>query len=151
MLTGAKERGPVASATCPCCGYPTKRERAGYGICSICGWEDDGQDDPEFAPYADYFLPDDVAGGPNGDYSLTEARHNFGRFQQKRRPSDMPRFESRNDNRALREALIGIFDSLLPEADAQAYIEVLPEIAAAVERIDRDLSRRLAERRRRGN
>ncbi|WHY69480.1 CPCC family cysteine-rich protein [Neobacillus sp. SuZ13] len=53
---------------CPCCGYPTLEERGGFEICILCNWEDDGQDNP----YAD-----EVWGGPNGDYSLTEARKNF--------------------------------------------------------------------------
>ncbi len=53
---------------CPCCGFPTLDERGGYGICELCNWEDDGQDD---------LYADEVWGGPNGDYSLTEARSNF--------------------------------------------------------------------------
>ena len=54
--------------TCPCCGYPTLDERGGYEICPLCNWEDEGQDDPH---------ADEVWGGPNGRYSLTEARENF--------------------------------------------------------------------------
>ncbi|WP_144556019.1 CPCC family cysteine-rich protein [Bacillus sp. X1(2014)] len=53
---------------CPCCGYPTLEERGVFEICILCNWEDDGQDDPD---------ADEVWGGPNGDYSLTEARKNF--------------------------------------------------------------------------
>ena len=53
---------------CPCCGYPTLEERRGWEICCLCNWEDDGQDDPH---------ADEVWGGPNQDYSLTEARENF--------------------------------------------------------------------------
>ncbi len=41
--------------------------RAGYDYCSLCHWEDDGQDDP----YAD-----EEWGGPN-DHSLAQARANF--------------------------------------------------------------------------
>lgn len=37
----------IAMFTCPGCGYPTLGERAGYEICSVCNWEDDGQDDLE--------------------------------------------------------------------------------------------------------
>lgn len=54
--------------TCPCCGYPTLGERGGYQICELCNWEDDGQDDSQ---------ADKVWGGPNGAYSLAEARVNF--------------------------------------------------------------------------
>lgn len=53
---------------CPCCNYPTLTERGGYDICRLCFWEDDGQDDS---------CADEVWGGPNSDYSLTEARENF--------------------------------------------------------------------------
>jgi len=54
--------------TCPCCGYPTLRERGVYEICPICWWEDDGQGDAD---------ANKVLGGPNGKYSLTVARVNF--------------------------------------------------------------------------
>lgn len=50
---------------CPCCGFLTLEELRSYEICELCGWEDDGQD----APYANQVL-----GGPNEDYSLTETR-----------------------------------------------------------------------------
>jgi hypothetical protein len=53
---------------CPCCGLPTLRERASYEICAVCWWEDDGQDDPRAS---------EVWGGPNGRYSLAEARANY--------------------------------------------------------------------------
>ena len=53
---------------CPCCGFPTIEERGIFDICELCHWEDDGQDDPN---------ANEVWGGPNGDYSLTEARKNF--------------------------------------------------------------------------
>ncbi|MFN3717158.1 MAG: CPCC family cysteine-rich protein [Thiobacillus sp.] len=53
--------------TCPACGYPTLASRAGYDYCSLCHWEDDGQDDPH---------ADEAWGGPN-DHSLTQARANF--------------------------------------------------------------------------
>ena len=59
------ESGPHA---CPCCGYLTLEERGSYGICSVCFWEDDGQDDHD---------ADVVRGGPNGSLSLTQARANF--------------------------------------------------------------------------
>jgi hypothetical protein len=54
--------------TCPCCGYPTLAGRGTIEICSLCWWEDDGQDDAD---------ADEVMGGPNSKYSLAEARDNF--------------------------------------------------------------------------
>lgn len=49
---------------CPCCGYPTLDEWSGYDICRLCWWEDDGTIDED-------------GGGPNGSYTLGEARANF--------------------------------------------------------------------------
>lgn len=48
---------------CPCCQYPTLSEVGEYFICRLCGWEDDN-DDGDF-------------GGPNGAYTLQQARRNF--------------------------------------------------------------------------
>ena len=53
---------------CPCCRFKTLHGRAGYEICPVCWWEDDGQDDHD---------ADQVRGGPNGTLSLTQARSNF--------------------------------------------------------------------------
>lgn len=39
-----------------------------YSICSICNWEDDGQDD---------LTANEIRGAANGDYSLSEPRRNF--------------------------------------------------------------------------
>lgn len=60
-----------AEHRCPCCHYRTLHERAGFEICPVCSWEDDGQDDPD---------ADGVRGGPNGLLSLTQARRNFESF-----------------------------------------------------------------------
>ena len=56
---------------CPCCGYRTLPERGAYEICSVCFWEDDGQDDHD---------ADVVRGGPNQRLSLAQARANFTAF-----------------------------------------------------------------------
>jgi hypothetical protein len=56
---------------CPCCGCKTLAERAGYEICDVCFWEDDGQDDHD---------ADVIRGGPNGRLSLSEARQNYQQF-----------------------------------------------------------------------
>lgn len=58
--------------SCPCCGYLTLDSRGEHDICVLCNWEDDGQDDP---------LADEVWGGPNARYSLTEARQNFLKYR----------------------------------------------------------------------
>lgn len=66
-LKGADRRNDIKHLgnSCPSCGYPTLDERCSWDICSICFWEDDGQDDED---------ADKVFGGPNGDYSLTKHR-----------------------------------------------------------------------------
>lgn len=53
---------------CPCCGYTTLSELNAYEICPVCLWEDDGQDNAD---------ADEVRGGPNYQWSLTQARLNF--------------------------------------------------------------------------
>jgi hypothetical protein len=55
-------------AVCPCCSFPTLTENDAFEICIICWWEDDGQSDLD---------ADTARGGPNGRYSLADARRNF--------------------------------------------------------------------------
>jgi Cysteine-rich CPCC len=55
---------------CPCCGHRTLAERAGFEICPVCFWEDDGQDDVD--AHVD-------RGGPNRG-TLWLARANFLKF-----------------------------------------------------------------------
>ena len=59
--------------TCPGCGYPTLSERGGYEICSVCNWEDDGQDNEQ---------ADEIWGGPNQGLTLIENRINIGKTLQ---------------------------------------------------------------------
>jgi hypothetical protein len=58
---------PPALCACPCCGSCTLGNRGDYDICSVCWWEDDGQDNEN---------ADINRGGPNR-VSLTRARLNF--------------------------------------------------------------------------
>ena len=62
-----REMGKNGLFACPCCGYATLEDIAGYDICRICFWEDDGQDDPE---------ENINRGGPN-KISLQKGRENF--------------------------------------------------------------------------
>jgi hypothetical protein len=129
---------------------PNVGERGNYDICQICQWEDDGQDDAEFSSRsALHHQPDDVsriAGGPNADYSLTEARLNFSQFHQMYRPADTRAFGQTNQDRELHEALIAVFDTLLPDVSATSCIAALPEIQAASERVNQALRERLDAR-----
>ena len=104
-----KPSEPGVRYACPCCSYPTLGERGGYEICHLCNWEDDGQDDP----YAD-----EVWGGPNGAYSLTQARENFKRYGSMYGPEgaqgDTPK------KRDAKRAIIEAFDHMSGEADPVA-------------------------------
>jgi hypothetical protein len=87
-----KQPQPNIRYACPCSGYLTLDERGGYDICPLCDWEDDGQNDPH---------ADEVWGGPNGDYSLSEARDNFRRHMTMFRPSDRRGFERETREKAI--------------------------------------------------
>ena len=97
---------------CPCCGYLTLSQRGGFEICELCRWEDDGQDDPH---------ADEVWGGPNGRYSLSEARQNFERYLIKYSPGDPKRRLGGNTNTSLEEqakrAIITAFESMIDVSD----------------------------------
>ncbi len=86
---------------CPCCGYPTLTSSGDFEICFLCYWEDDGQND---------FEADFVAGGPNKDYSLMEARKNFNKYLIMYRPSD-PDFKRLKNKKIdeLKMQIISIF------------------------------------------
>jgi len=64
---------------CPCCRYPTLSSYADFDICKLCNWVCDGQNDSN---------ADQILGGPNKDYSLTEARENFKKYKTMYRPLD---------------------------------------------------------------
>ena len=53
---------------CPCCGYLTLKKRSYDEICMLCDWEDGSYNELD---------PEKIDGGPNGDYSLADARRNF--------------------------------------------------------------------------
>ena len=111
-------------ATCPCCGYPTINGRAAYDICPLCGWEDDGQDDAERRPSGSPHR-DDVVGGPNVDYSLTEARTNFAEYVTMYRPTDRD-FERERAQTDVKRRVAAAYDravdgeTTFAEADAEA-------------------------------
>ena len=111
-------------STCPCCGYPTINGRGAFDICSLCGWEDDGQDDAE-RTVSGKPRPDAVAGGPNLDYSLREARENFAEYVTMYRPTDRD-FERERAQTNVKRRIAAAYDravdgeSTFAEADAEA-------------------------------
>jgi hypothetical protein len=96
--------------TCPCCGYPTIAERGIYEICSLCAWEDDGQDDAAHRPDGVAAIePGTIAGGPNHDYSLGEARENFALNFTAYRPSDID-FERERGATSIKREIVNAYD-----------------------------------------
>jgi hypothetical protein len=61
---------PTPRFQCPCCDYITLPERGNYLICSVCFWEDDGQDVDAL----------DDPSGPNHGITLRQGRANFNQF-----------------------------------------------------------------------
>ncbi|HUX27488.1 MAG TPA: CPCC family cysteine-rich protein, partial [Terracidiphilus sp.] len=53
---------------CPCCGYRTLEAPSAMGLCPVCWWEDDGQEDADACA---------VRLTVNGELSLVEAREHF--------------------------------------------------------------------------
>jgi len=97
--------------SCPCCGYPTLGGRGADEICELCWWEDDGQDDDR---------ADEVAGGPNRDYSLNAARENFQLFGVMYPPQDDTRVGGPDSEKAreIKAELIGVFEAIMKEPSA---------------------------------
>lgn len=122
-LEVAGHENPVFPNCCPCCGYPTLLMRGYYEVCSLCCWEDESQDDPN---------ADVVEGGPNGDYSLTEARTRFdeagGRFGMYR-PDDATRYVM--DDWPLREALMDALDTWLDAGGPTRPLALVEQVARA--------------------
>jgi hypothetical protein len=50
---------------CPCCGYRTLAAPAALGLCPVCWWEDDGQEDED---------AQEIRLTVNGQLSLSQAR-----------------------------------------------------------------------------
>ena len=67
----SKPHEPSKTYRCPCCHFKTLHGRAGFELCPVCWWEDDGQDNHD---------ADQARGGPNGTLSLTEGRKNFATY-----------------------------------------------------------------------
>lgn len=53
---------------CPCCGYKTLQAPNAMGLCPVCWWEDDGQEDADAS---------EVRLTVNGQLSLAQARNHY--------------------------------------------------------------------------
>jgi|GEM_PF-5504792 len=105
---------------CPCCGYPLMTGERSFEWCSLCCWEDDGQDD---------YNADEELGGPNADLSLTEARKNFELTLCAFRPDD-PKIESlaicRPVHLPWKRRLVALYDRLIT-VDSAAEADIIWE------------------------
>lgn len=121
----------ISRVTCPCCGYPTLEERANYEICDLCNWEDDGQDDHDSAK---------SFGGPNGGYSLDEARENFMKYRTMYSPDNNTTITGADSEKRaiLKSKLIQTFEEMLHSNTSR--VKSLWKQALA---IDKDLHKEL--------
>jgi hypothetical protein len=119
----------VDYVSCPCCRYPTLQEPDGYEICCLCNWEDDGQDDAD---------AEDVRGGPNGSYSLSEARENFRRYWVMYSPDRDTRIRPGDSEAAVaaKKAMVHAFESMkgADERELVRLWELVRESSAVLER-----------------
>jgi hypothetical protein len=130
---------------CPCCGYPTLPELASYEICELCNWEDDGQGDE---------AADEMWGGANSDYSLTEARINFRKHRVMYAPGRDQRITGGDSalEYETKGQLMAVFDRL-SSAQPSEQAALLAEIEGleAVLRAETDRQVRAYEAEQRGN
>ena len=94
--------------------HKTLERRDKHEICCLCIWEDDGEDDTN---------TDGWGGGPNGAYSLTQARANFLAFGTMYHPENNTTVTG-NDSAeivALKRELIGLYEAL-PSMDEDRLV-----------------------------
>ncbi|MBU1311181.1 MAG: hypothetical protein KKE30_16790 [Gammaproteobacteria bacterium] len=101
---------------CPCCFMPTLTAPAAYEICSLCFWEDDGQDSDD---------ADDLRGGPNSNYTLTEARANFAAYCTMYRPEDSQAFNGQQQYLEARQQLYQLFLTAVSSGDKTDWRAVI--------------------------
>jgi len=104
--------------TCPACGYPTIEDYGRYDMCHLCAWEDDGQDDAE---------AEEIRGGPNGNYSLKEARLNFFRFGSMYRPDDVVS-EMESERLVQKKKMKRMYENLLGVSNREKLASRVQEI-----------------------
>jgi hypothetical protein len=92
----------VNKQKCPCCQLPTISTLSELEICSVCEWNDDGQNDDN---------QDDVIGGPNGKYSLAASRKNFKSNKSMYRKGDS-NFPSNPGYLRLQEELVDLYEEV---------------------------------------
>jgi hypothetical protein len=128
---------PGVGYSCPCCGYPTLQGRGAHEICLLCNWEDDGQDDPH---------ADEVWGGPNGPYSLAEARENFDQYLVMYSPNGGdPRVGGEDSpvEKQAKRAIVEAFDRMVGETDPTMLGTLWQQVSENERILVRELLRRI--------
>jgi hypothetical protein len=122
---------------CPCCGYPTLPELNSYEICELCNWEDDGQDDE---------TAQEVWGGPNSNYSLSEARKNFKLYRVMYEPGRDQRITGQDSKLEYetKGQLMAAFDELL-SSNKNNHAAINAEIQRLEEVLQDETSRQVFE------
>lgn len=113
--------------TCPCCGYPTLPDERSFEHCYLCDWEDDRQQDDHNA--------DEETGGPNGDYSLTQARRNFQEILCMFRAGDESRWLRHNlrpEVQQQKKLICGMYEHLITAEDEQAVNDLWSGIDSGI-------------------
>lgn len=127
----------LTTTPCPCCNFLTKEFANDFEICPICFWQDDGQNDMD---------SDKIKGGPNKDYSLTEARQNFQRNYTMFRPSDKELFnytrEKKNKNGkvvlnkvSIKKKVIRIFAELQEASSPDTQLSLSKDIDKLIKKL----------------
>lgn len=118
---------------CPCCGYRTLTSRYETDTCFLCLWEDDLVSD--LNQY-------EVVGGPNDDYSLSEARENFIKYLVMYRPSD-PRFLIYKSDiiDSKKKTVICIYDQLNETMDVVKKRTLIEEIKKYKKEIKEEINK----------
>lgn len=93
---------------CPICDYPTIGEPGGYEICTVCEWEDDGT------------CQLDDQSGPNGTYTVREARANFRAYLTMYRPGHREAFAPSVSRSHLKRVYMALIDAYRVEQLVQA-------------------------------
>jgi hypothetical protein len=104
----------------------------------LCNWEDDGQDDPH---------ADEIWGGPNQDYSLTEARLNFEKYMVMYPPDRDTRIGGPDSEHAreVKREIIAAFDEMLNEPAPEELNALWKIVADGEKALNKELKRRIRE------
>ena len=124
---------------CPCCGYPTLPDRRHYDICNLCDWEDDGQDD-----YNAYEI---VSGGPNGEYTLREARENFKKYYVMYPPEDCgsDQIGDEDEDINIKIELMRLYTEAQVEENEESLLEIESKIGILEEKQHTNLEDKIKE------